>query len=213
MAYPKFLYHPELAPAGRLIRDEASEPTEPGWVDTPQKFDPAYVEPAPIVPEGSVPADRPGYVPQPYPSVRYGASGETKVVASADEDAALNPADWKHSPAHFLDEPPAVVAPPPPPAVPVVIDPLNPPPEVPTENTPPAPQLKTDPPQVGSAKQKAALYAANAADVIDKVKGMSDIATLQMVKGFEESNPSKRVTVIKAVDKRLADLGYVAPDA
>lgn len=212
--YPRFLYHKEEAPSGKLIRSAADEPTGEGWVDTPQKFDPKYVDPPKLVPDGSVPADRPGYIPKAYPSFRYGASGETQIVSSAEADAALNPADWKHSPADFLPKTNApVMVTPLPPAPPVVIDPLNPPPELPVSTAPPMPTLPAEPPQLSAAKQKAALYAAPVAQVIANVKTMSDIEKLQMVKGFEETNPSKRVTVIKAVDARLAELGYVPPAA
>jgi hypothetical protein len=76
---------------------------------------------------------------------------------------------------------------------------------------PPPSDEQVAPIQQSAAKQKAALYAASAAEVIANVGKMSDIEGLQVVKGFEEGNPNKRVTVIKAVDKRLAELGYVPP--
>ena len=36
--YPKYIYHPELAPKGVVINSKAEEPKELGWVDTPAKF-------------------------------------------------------------------------------------------------------------------------------------------------------------------------------
>lgn len=99
MPYPKFLYHAEHAPEGFLIKSEADEPTGAGWVDTPQKFDPTYVEPAKLVAPESVPADQPNYVPVQYPSWRFNVTtGAERLVQSAEEDAALDPAVWKDSP-------------------------------------------------------------------------------------------------------------------
>lgn len=205
--YPRFLYHKDEAPSGRLIRNAEDEPTGPGWVDTPQKFDPAYVEPAPVVPEGSVPADRPGYVPQQYPSHRYGASGEVRVVASAEEDAELNPRDWKHSPADFLAEIAPAEPAPKPRAVARAVTPPPPAPDVPPADPAVPPPAKP----MNAKAMKASLYDAKEADVIAQVREMGDIEKLQIVKGFEETNPKKRAKVIKAVDKRLAELGYVPP--
>jgi hypothetical protein len=115
MSYPRFLFHKELAPEGKLIRSAEDEPSGEGWVDTPQKFDPAFVEPEKAVAPGTVPEDKPGFVPQPYPSYRYGRSGETKLVRNVEEDDALNPEDWKHSTADFDKKDDAPAPPPTPP--------------------------------------------------------------------------------------------------
>ena len=39
IAYPKYLYHPKLAPQGRLFQtEEETKGLGRGWVDTPNKF-------------------------------------------------------------------------------------------------------------------------------------------------------------------------------
>src|ERR1019366_3232733 len=38
-SYPRFLYHRTLAPEGKVFNSPAEIPSEPGWVDSPGKFD------------------------------------------------------------------------------------------------------------------------------------------------------------------------------
>jgi hypothetical protein len=179
--YPKWLYHKDLAPDGRLIRGPEQDPIEDGWVDTPAAFDPAYVAPPPrdpdAVPDAAVKA---GYVHRPYPSHRYNASGESRIVHSLAEDDMLDPADWKDSPAAFGDPPPAAAPAPAPP--------------------PPASEDSI-------ATQRASLYAAKVADIVTGVETMTDLVKLETLKAFEQSNPKgARVGVIKALEARVKTL-------
>jgi hypothetical protein len=104
LTFPTFLYHKDHAPLGRIFHTAAAVPTEPGWVETPAKFDPTYVAP-PETPEadGSLPADAPaGYVPQPYPThVYHRGTQESRLVADRAAHAALEAADpgvWINTP-------------------------------------------------------------------------------------------------------------------
>lgn len=182
--YPRFLFHKELAKDGRLIKSAAEEPTGDGWVDTPAAFEEGYVAPPPQVDAKGqpAPAPTPGHVHKPYPSHRFNKAGVSCLVNTAEEDAALDAAIWKDTPdpAAFPDDAP----------------PSAPPPAAP------------DGPLTGAAAQKADLYAANAATVVEKVASMTDIAALQLVQGFELANPrGARKTVLTAVVKRLTELG------
>jgi hypothetical protein len=188
--YPRFLFHKEHAKDGRLIKSAADEPTGDGWVDTPAAFEDGYVAPPPQVDAKGLPAaaPTPGHVHKPYPSHRFNQAGESCLVKTAEEDAALDAAVWKDTPdpAAFADAPPAT------------------PPPAPT--TPAAPLT-------GAAAQKADLYAATVATVVEKVAAMTDVAALQLVQGFELTNPKgARKTVLAAVVKRLTELGAGVPD-
>lgn len=196
MAYPKFLYHETHAPDGRAIMTEADEPKGDGWHDTPAKFDPNYVPPPPpLVAEGTVPeaARLAGFVPQAYPSLRYSVhGGEAKRVDSADEDAALDPAVWKHSPdpTSWTTEEPEAPA-----------------------GADAAVSVTMTTGGVGSAttapssddEQKAELYKANVSQIIEKVSAIHDPALLERVAAFETDNPKgPRKTVLQAVKAQLA---------
>src|SRR3954465_1099535 len=95
--YPTTLFHKDHAPEGKVFMTEADVPSEDaGWVDTPAAFVPGYQKPPQRVAPDSVPDDAPaGFVPQPYPSVRYrlGDASSARVVATAEEDAALDAAE------------------------------------------------------------------------------------------------------------------------
>lgn len=102
--YPAQRYHKTLAPEGKAIRDpdqEAREaPASEGWVDTPAKFDQAYVALTEDPPEGT-PFESyvaPAKDPIAYPAMRYTRDGQEQTVATAEQDAALDPAIWKDTP-------------------------------------------------------------------------------------------------------------------
>lgn len=178
--YPRFLFHETLAPEGKLIANKEAEPADlTGWFDTPQKFDPAFVEVAPVVPPGTVPVDRPGYVPVQYPSHRFNVDGGSRIVGTAEEDQTLDPAVWKHSPADFTD------------AAPVAPKALD---------VPPAALTPLD-------AQKAELYGAKVADIVARIEKMDNRDALQMVHGLELANPKgARKGVTAAIEKRMAVL-------
>lgn len=181
--YPRFMFHAELAPEGKVIRSAEEEPTGDGWFDTPQKFDPAYVDPKPIAEPGAAPINVPNFRPQPYPSHRFSADGSSRVVNSAEEDALLNTNDWKHSPADFEAKA------------------ENPFPPTHIGQEPVLPKLQT------SDGMKAELYTSKVQDVVARVEQLTDLSMLQLVHGFELANPKgARVGVIKAIEKRLAEL-------
>jgi hypothetical protein len=101
--FPTTLFHKDLAPEGQVFMTEADVPSEAGWVDTPAAFVVGYKKPVQVVAADAIPADAPaGFVPQPYPSVRYrlGDEASARTVTTAEEDAELEAAEpgvWKHS--------------------------------------------------------------------------------------------------------------------
>jgi len=200
LTFPTFLFHETEAREGKLFQSADDLPADPtGWFDTPQKFDPAYVPPPPsAVPDGALPADarRNGFVPQPYPSVRYNRlTLAEKVVASAEEDDTLDPAVWKHSPdPKTWDEP----------ETPGTVTTQPPRPAGADADDPPPPPAATAPTK---AEQRAALYKATVSHIIERVSGMTDRAVLDKIATFEAENPKgTRTTVLKAVKARLKEL-------
>jgi len=198
MSYPKFLYHKALAPDGRVISSAEQEAAlDPGWVDTPAAFDAGYVTPEPVLDtKGHVAsAPTPGYVYKPFPSFRYLRDGTTCVVNTQDEADALDPQVWKDTPdsAGFPDDAP--------PSTKGMGHAAAPP------STPPPGASRAD-------VQKVDLYTATVATIAAKVATMDDVAALQVVQGFELTNPTgARVGVLKAVEKRLVQLGAAPPPA
>jgi hypothetical protein len=96
MQYPRWVYHKEHAVDGVLVPRAEDEPKGEGWVSTPAAFDPNYVEPPPLPPEDLARGGRPFVA---YPTWRYAAHEEPRLVASAEEDEQLDKAIWKDSPA------------------------------------------------------------------------------------------------------------------
>lgn len=107
----RFLFHKVEAPEGKQFADDV-EPTGDGWVDTPAKFDPNYVEPPKadllVVPGGFI------HTGPSFPAHFYNRAGELKEVANAEQFEALNPDVWKDSPAAFgpVEDTPVVEEPP-----------------------------------------------------------------------------------------------------
>lgn len=103
-----FMFHKVHAPDGQLFEDGVT-PQGDGWVDTPAAFEPGYVPP-PAEPEGLPERERrAGYVPQAFPSHRYrkGDPDNPILVQSAEDAAALDPAEWKDTPdpAAWVEQP------------------------------------------------------------------------------------------------------------
>lgn len=196
MTFPTCLFHKTIAPDGQVFMTEADLPAaDAGWVDTPAAFDPNYKAPTPVVPNGSIPADAPpGFVPNPYPSCRYrkGDPDNPRLVASAEEDAALEAAEpgvWQHSP-----------------------DPKFKPPVAGPDAGAPDPNALADFVTAADGSvtltdaQKAELYTAKVAEVVMKLEGISSPAMLKAIAAAEAENPTPRKTVAKAVAARLAVL-------
>jgi hypothetical protein len=104
--FPAWHFHKDLAPEGQVFQTAEdlarAEDDNPGWQDTPAKFDPKYVAPppSPVAPEDR-PADQPGYVPVTFPSLRHNQAGEERRVETKDEADALEAAEpgvWKDTP-------------------------------------------------------------------------------------------------------------------
>lgn len=193
MTFPTTLFHKELAAEGKVFMTEADLPTDDGWVDTPAAFDPAYKKPAPVVPNGSIPADAPpGFVPNPFPSCRYrkGDPDHPKRVETAEEDAALEAAEpgvWTHSPDPNYKAPAAG-------------------PDAGTLDPNALRDLTGDVVVLDDA-QKAEFYAAKVTDIVVKLESIGSPARLKALAEAEAANPNKaRVTVLKAVAARLATL-------
>lgn len=195
LTFPTFLFHAEHARDGKLFQTAGDLPTDlTDWHDTPQKFDPAYVAPPQAVNDGTVPEDarRTGYVPQPYPSVRYNKlTLAEQTVASAEADALLDPAVWKHSPdPKTWEAEPAVASDGPGESTVAILD----------DDAPPAATASDE-------EQKTALHAATVTQIVERVSAISDEALLAKIDGFERDNPKgMRKTVISAVKARLAEL-------
>lgn len=197
--FPTTLFHKELAPEGQVFMTKADVPSDAGWVDTPAAFVAGYTKPAPTVAPDSVPADAPaGFVPQPYPSVRYrlGDEASARTVASAEEDAELEAAEpgvWKHShdaKAKVNTDP--VAAPDAGAADPTALTDLT--------DAVDAPVVLTD-------AQKAEVHAAKAVDLFAKVSAISSPKLLEAIAAAESEKPGgARATVLKAVKARLAEL-------
>src|SRR5688500_4298298 len=113
MAGATILYHKEHAQEGRQVTaDQAAGMLAQGWVDTPAKFDPHYVEPAPMPKAAGLPKDAPaGYVPKRFPWVMYNRLGEDRLFRSQDELDRVSPDEWKDSPAAFASDAPGTAAP------------------------------------------------------------------------------------------------------
>jgi hypothetical protein len=96
----RYLYHPELAPDGKLFRAGTADPSEKGWVTTPAAFDPDYVAPPPAPPEERPVPGLPAMGPRVlFPSWRYHrGTGEARLVATAAEAGELG-AEWVSTPA------------------------------------------------------------------------------------------------------------------
>lgn len=197
--YPRFAYHKTLAHEGRLIKSAEDEPTEEGWVDTPAKFDPNYVEPPQIgAAPGTVPeeARRRGFVPQQYPAKRYHqVTGEDRRVESAQEDGALDPSVWK-------DTPPASVEVPAPAQAPAAA--------ASSGNSAPAGTTMTEEEKKAAAElnAKAAELHGTAVDkVLDALKGCDDPDFLSRITEMEALNPAgPRMSLVKAIKKQIEGL-------
>jgi hypothetical protein len=196
--FPTTLFHKDLAPEGQVFMTEADVPSEAGWVDTPAAFVAGYKKPVQVVAADAIPADAPaGFVPQPYPSVRYrlGDEASARTVTSAEEDAELEAAEpgvWKHSPRSQGQG---------------------------QRRRGRGPRRRRAGPEragrphrrrravVLTDAQKAEVHAAKAADLFAKVSGISSPALLAAIAAAEDEKPGgARVTVLKAVKARLAEL-------
>lgn len=213
---PCFLFHETIEDGkykdGKMFKtqeelDEAlTGPDAAGWHDTPAKFDPNYKAPA-VNPDA---ADLPeeavarGFVKEHYPSFRFHVDGKTepKVVKNADEDADLDPAVWKHSPdpkTWTVDEPKTPAKPNP--AMSLANQQQGNAPNTDAAADARAAQVAQD------QKDAAELHAANADEVIDKIKGQTDKAVLERVRQLEALNPEgPRVTILRAVKASLDKL-------
>ena len=201
--FPKIKYHKTLAPEGELVQSAEDEQQlvagEAGWVDTPAAFDPNYVPPPPFVPDPNAPADQPSYRPKAYPAVRYNRLGEDRSVANADEDAALDPEEWKWSPAAFADRggvPPAGAS------------------ATPRGSAPPSGGPDAAPVDEAAEKKAAEEMAENARTLhstpVEEVKKGLDGAPAEVLaraKHLEALNPAgPRITLVKFIDSALKAL-------
>lgn len=185
--HARFLYHPELTGrTGKLFKEGDANPTEPGWVDTPDKFDPKFVPPvqpdAVVVAPGEAPVARPSHVA--YPSWRYSTTPgvDPCLVTSLEQDKALDAAAWKHSP-----------------------DPLTWGPRVVEDKRE---EKGSDlPPAVTDEAKRALQFSTKVDDVVALVSASTNPDTLNQIAAFEAENPrGARNTVTKAVRARLAEL-------
>lgn len=205
--YPRFLYHKDKSPEGTIVRTiEDEQALGEGWVPTPAMFDPNYVPPPELVAPGTIPADAAaaGYVPLDYPGMRYARDGATCIVANPDEDALLDGAVWKRSPADF------------PPVVETAAAPSAPPR---AQSASLAPGV-TD--QAEAERKAAEAFAAKAtelhgtavADVLKALDGCTETDLLQKVKQMEALNPGgPRITLIRQIDALIKAVNEPDPAA
>lgn len=195
--FPTFLYHQDF-PDGKLFKTAADWPEGPGWVDTPQKFDDAYVAP-PSVLDGTLPREAAlsGYVPEAYPKhvYRKGNADEPLAIRSKEHEDELiakgiyDPALMRCSPdpkdACWSDAPAPGVAP--------------------VHDAPPVTAATLTPAEV--AARKTELYATTVDNVAKRLADITDVAVLDLVAEYEHGNPKgARQGVLKAVAKRKIDL-------
>jgi hypothetical protein len=102
--YPKWVYHKEHAPEGLCVHSEEDEPVGDGWVSTPAKFDPNYVDPPPLTEDAQFDLlAREGRPFVAYPSWRYHKNGEARLVETAEADEQLDKSVWKDTPLAFTN--------------------------------------------------------------------------------------------------------------
>lgn len=205
--FPLFMYHKTDAPEGRVFTSleqlEAAQAASgpPGWVDTPAKFDPNYVEPTPAGVLGPVIGLRGQlYAPKLFPSLRYSRSGEECIVRTQEEADALNADEWKDSPAAFKEplERQRVAAP-------VSVVPSMP--DAPQEPAPPTPPTEAEQRAAEEMAAKARELAATPIEKVKEVLAGADQPTLERVKQLEMLNPDgPRVTLVKFIDAALKAL-------
>lgn len=191
--YPRWAYHPTLAKDGKLIKSEADEPTDEGWVDTPAAFAADYKAPEPVDhPEGLAGESRVTQkAHEHYPSWRYHVDGKPEpiLVKDADADAALDAAVWKTSPdpKHWGSDASLFARPKPGPAAP--------------------PSAATVAQQKEDEAQRNELWAADGNAVIARVKALDSREMLERIRAFEALNPEgPRVGILKAVKATLDTL-------
>lgn len=197
--FPTIAYHKTLAPEGQLIQSaEQLSGLGEGWVDTPAAFDPNYVRPEPVAPSraGAGPR-RPGAV-QEFPAVRYNRVGEDRLVRSVEEADALDPEEWKASPADF---PPVAAAP--------AALPPAPAPAAVTGEGEDAEERDRKAAEAMAAKARI-LHNTPVAEATRLLEG-ADAATLRFTKELEALNPEPRITLIRFIDAALKALDTPAP--
>lgn len=188
------MYHKELAPEGRQFTADQAATLDAGWVNTPAKFDPNYVEPTPVDSVDGLPKGTPrGYAPKPFPCIMYSRTGEDRYVRTQADLDALDPAEWKSTPAAFGDAAPAAAPPAPSPAPAAV-------------TTSAAPQTSDEQAKADADKMNAdaaELHRTPIAEV--KLDGL-DLAALDRLMQLEALSVSPRATLMKAIKARKADL-------
>jgi hypothetical protein len=233
LSFPTMLFHKDHAPDGRVFSADVDLPNDlEGWVDTPAKFRADYKDPPPLaVPPGTVPeAERlSGYVPQLFPTWRFPrAGGDPKFVASAEDLAELDPAEWLDTPdvaaydkrvaedaarriaeaAHRKAEAVATT-----PAVPTVpAAPATAPSGAPTslaslaaEAAAPPPETKA--PEKTDLEKQTDFYKASVTNIVTALDACDDVALVTRLGEWETANPTKpRKSVQAAVKARLKAL-------
>lgn len=203
---PCFMFHETLEEGkfreGKMFKTKEdleaalTGPDGAGWHDTPAKFDPNYKAPVPNPDAADLPEEAvaSGFVKEHYPSWRFNVDDkiEARLVKTAEEDTELDPAVWKHSPdpKTWKGEKPKLIA------APVAAKPA-----ADTGADARAAQVAQD------QKDAQELHAANADEVIERVKLQEDRAVLERVRMLEALNPDgPRVTVLRAVKVALDKL-------
>lgn len=215
--YPRFLFHPSLAPEGKIfgsLEDEQAKgaTADAGWVDTPAAFDPEYV--APPEPESGPNQTEAmavqGIVPQRYPKHLYrrGDPDGAKEVATKeahDVVEAAEPGVWKETPDPSAWDDPGPVPESSVPKTPAAAPPAESKPtkaaKAPAAAPKPTP-LPADPAAPLTDEQKAAFAKASVGDIAAQLETVTSVVRLDQLRDAEQGSSKPRATVLKAIAAR-----------
>ena len=184
--YPAIRYHKELAPDGRTVVSAAAEAElGEGWVKTPAAFAPGYVEvpePADGTPYEDVAPVAKEYIH--FPVMYYGPAGQELTVFTAEQEEGLSSQMWRRSPADWVG---GQASPSPAPAA--------------ASSEPPVPA-----PLSALAESLYYLNVDESKRLVTGAKTAEALAAIEAAEQAHPKHPGGRVSVLKAIDERRAEL-------